>query len=131
LQLIFLKTFKIELFINSLATQCKSMFEKMTEEKPKSIPEVPKVKPLPINRDRRSVKLVKSKEEPVVKPPVEEKTVPTKIDNYKSYNNYDYATPSPATSDLPSDQSYASKYTSLSQSNTPVYNGTYINPYNR
>lgn len=117
--------------MNCLALQCKSMFAKMIEEKPKPIPEVPKVKPLPTTRDRRSVKSVKPKEEPAAKPPVEEKPVPIKVDNYKSYNNYDYATPSPATSDIPSDQSYSSKYTSLSQSGTLGYNGTFMNPYNR
>jgi len=108
------------------------MFEKLIEEKRKPIPEVPKVKPLPTTRDRRTVKPVKLKEEPVAKPLVEEKSVPIKVDNYKNYNNYDYTTPSPATSDLPSDQSYSSKYTSLSsQSSTSGYNGTYMNPYNR
>lgn len=101
----------------------------MTEEKPKPPPEVPKIKPLPTsNRDRRSVKPVKIKEEPVVKPQTEEKTLPPKVDNYKNYN-YDYTTPSPATSDLPSEQSYSSGYNSLS--GTPGYNGNYPYPYNR
>lgn len=124
--------FEIELFINCLASECKTLFDKLTEEKPKPITEVPKVKPPPPpTRDRRSaVKSVKSKEEPVAKAQTEEKLVPAKVDNYKNYN-YDYATP-PATSDLPTEQSYSSGYNSLSQTNsTPGYNGTYPYSYNR
>lgn len=102
----------------------------MTEEKPKPPPEVPKAKPhTTSNRDRRSVKSVKSKEEPPTKSQTEEKPLPPKVDNYKSYT-FDYTTPSPATSDLPSEQSYSSGYNSLS--GTPGYNnGTYPYSYNR
>jgi len=106
------------------------MFNKMTEEKPKPQLEVPKIKPLPIsNRDRRSVKTCKSKEESSVKPQTEEKSsLPPKTDNYKNYT-YDYTTPSPATSDLPSEQSYSSGYNSMG--GTPAYNGTYPYSFNR
>lgn len=103
----------------------------MTEEKPKPPPEVPKIKPLPTsNRDRRSVKSVKPKEEPIVKSQTEEKTLPSKVENYKNYN-YDYTTPSPATtsSEIPSEQSYSSGYSSMT--GTPNYNGTYPYAYNR
>lgn len=112
------------------AAECKLLLEKMTEEKPKPPPEVPKIKSLPTsNRDRRSVKSVKPKEETIVKPQAEEKPLPPKVENYKNYN-YDYTTPSPATtsSDLPSEQSYSSGYNSMG---TPGYNGTYPYPYNR
>ncbi|XP_060864602.1 histone-lysine N-methyltransferase SETD1B-A-like isoform X1 [Metopolophium dirhodum] len=114
----------VSVFLDPFASECKSMFGKMTEEKPKPLLEVPKSKPLPIsNRDRRSVKICKSKEEPSVKPQTEEKpTLPPKTDNYKNYS-YDYTTPSPATSDLPSEQSYSSGYNSMG--GTPAYNGTY------
>lgn len=106
------------------------MFEKMTVEKPKPIPEIPKTKPPPSsNRDRQSAKSVKSKEEISVKPQNEEKPPPPKIDNYKNYS-YDYTTPSPATSDLQSEQNYSSGYSSIS--GTPAYNGAYPPyPYNR
>lgn len=120
---------KTKLFVHCIATECKVLFDKMTEEKPKPPPEVPKVKPIHIShRERRSVKSVKSKEEPPVKPQTEEKSLPPKIDNYKNYS-YDYTTPSPATNDLPSEQSYSSGYNSIS--GTPGYNGTYPFPYNR
>lgn len=120
-------------FYNSIiyiAAECKLLLEKMTEEKPKPPPDVPKIKPLPTsNRDRRSVKSVKPKEEPVAKPQTEEKILPLKVENYKNYN-YDYTTPSPATSssDLPSEKSYSSGYNSMG---TPGYNGTYPYSYNR
>jgi len=106
------------------------MFDKMTEEKPKPLLEVPKIKPLPIsNRDRRSNKTSKSKEESSVKPQTEEKSsLPPKTDTYKNYT-YDYTTPSPATSDLPSEQSYSSGYNSMG--GTPAYNGTYPYSFNR
>jgi len=105
------------------------MFDKMTEEKPKPLPEKPKVKPPHISsRDRRSVKTIKSKEESSVKPPIEDKVPLSKIENYKNYS-YDYTTPSPASSDLPSEQSYSSGYNSMS--GTPGYNnGTYPYSYN-
>lgn len=101
----------------------------MTKEKPKPLPETPKVKShTTSNRDRRSVKSVKSKEEPA-KTKTEEKPLPPKIDNYKNYS-YDYTTPSPASSDLPSEQSYSSSgYNSMS--GTPGYNGTYPYSYTR
>lgn len=113
-----------------LASECKMMFEKLTEEKPKPLPEIPKIKPLPSsNRDRRSIKSVKSKEEPTVKPQTEEKSLPSKIDTFKNYS-YEYTTPSPATSDLPSEKSYSSGYGSVS--GTPGYNnGTFSYSYNR
>lgn len=99
----------------------------MTEEKPKPVPEVPKIKVLPTsNRDRRSVKSVKSKEESSSKPQSEEKQLPTKADNYKNYN-FDYTTPSPVTSDLPSEQSYSSGYNSIGS--TPGYNAYSYNRY--
>jgi len=108
------------------------MFDKMTEEKPKPQLEVPKIKPLPIsNRDRRSVKTCKTKEESSLKPQTEEKSslpLPPKTDNYKNYS-YDYTTPSPATSDLPSERSYSSGYNSMG--GTPAYNGTYPYSFNR
>jgi len=96
----------------------------MTEEKQKPLSEVPKVKPLPIsNRDRRTVKMCKSEEESSVKPQLEEKSsLPPKTDSYKNYS-YDYTTPSPAVSDLPSEQSYSSGYNSIA--GTPAYNGTH------
>lgn len=103
----------------------------MTEEKPKPVLEVPKIKSLPIsNRDRRSAKTCKPKEDSSVKPQTEEKSsLPPKKDNYKNYS-YDYTTPSPSTSDLPSEQSYSSSgYNSMS--GTPAYNGTYPYPFNR
>lgn len=116
-------------FIFFTATECKTMYDKMTEEKPKPVPEVPKIKPpSSSNRDRRSGKSSKPKEEPPAKPKVEEKALPSKTENYKSYT-YDYTTPSPATSDLPSEQSYSSGYNSMS--GTPGYNnGTYPYSYN-
>jgi len=106
------------------------MFDKMTEEKPKPLSEVLKVKPLPIsNQDRRSVKTYKSKEESSVKPQREEKSLlQPKTDNYKNYSN-DYTTPSPAASDLPSEQSYSSGYNSMA--GTPAYNGSYPYSLNR
>lgn len=113
------------------ATECKIMFDKMTiVEKPKPVPEIPKVKPLPTpSRERPSVKLVKPKEESSVKPPIEEKPLPSKIDSYKNYN-YDYTTPSPASSDLPSEQNYSSSgYSSMGS--TPAFNGNYPYSYNR
>jgi len=117
--------FKIELFVNFLAEKCKMIYEKLSVEKAKPIPEVPKVKPPP-TRDRRLVKSIKSKEEPPVKPQTEEKSVPAKVDNYKNYN-YNYVTPIPTTSDLPPEQTYSSGYTNLNQNVTSSYNGTY--PY--
>lgn len=94
----------------------------MTIERPKPVPEIPKVKQISTsNRDRRSVKSVKSKEEPT-KPQTEEKSLPPKTDNYKNYS-YDYTTPSPASSDLPSEKSYSSGYNSIS--GTPGFNGSY------
>lgn len=114
-----------------IASECKLMYEKLIEEKPKPPPEIPKIKPLPIsNHDRRSVKTVKSKDEPIlVKPQTEEKPLPPKVDNFKNYS-YEYTTPSPATSDLPSEKSYSSGYGSVS--GTPGYNnGTFSYPYNR
>lgn len=101
----------------------------MTEEKPKPLLEIPKPKSLPISvRDRRSVKTSKIKEESSVKPsPDEKSSLSSKTDSYKNYN-YDY-TPSPATSDLPSEQSYSSGYNSMG--GTPAYNGTYPFSFNR
>lgn len=117
---------KTNLLLNYIAVECKLIYDKMTEEKPKPPPEVPKAKPLPTsNRDRRSVKSVKSKEEPTTKSQTEEKPLPPKVDNYKNYN-FDYTTPSPATSDLQSEQNYSSGYNS-----TTGYNGTYPYSYNR
>jgi len=106
------------------------MFDKMTEEKPKPLSEVPKVKPFPIsNRDRRSVKTCKSKEESSVKPQLEEKSsLPPKTDNYKNYS-FDYTAPSPVISDLPSEQSYSNGYNSIA--GTPAYNGTHPYSFNR
>lgn len=118
---------KTLLFVHCIAEECKLLFDKITEEKPKPPPVIPKVTPPPIShRERRSVKSVKSKEEPV-KPQIEEKTLPPKVDNYKNYN-YDYTTPSPAINDLPSEQN-CSGYNSINV--TPGYNGTYPYPYNR
>lgn len=104
------------------------MFDKLTEEKPKPLPpEIPKKKePITSNRDRRTVKIVKStNESPGI---AKEDKPPSSIPDSYSNFNYDY-TPSPATSDLPSEQSYSSGYNSIS--GTPAYNGTYPYPYNR
>lgn len=118
----------MQLFVHYIAEECKLLFDKMTEEKPKPPPVISKIKPPPIShRERRSIKSIKSKEEPPVKPQIEEKPLPPKIDNYKNYN-YDYTTPSPAINDVPSEQS-CSGYNSMS--GTPGYNGTYPYPYNR
>lgn len=115
-----------KLFFINAAKECKIMFDKMTEEKPKPVPEVPKIKPHSTsNRDRRSAKSVKPVVEPPAKPQVEEKAPPPKTDNYTNYS-FDYTNPSPATSDHPSEKSYSSGYGSVG--GTPGYNnGTY--PY--
>ncbi|XP_016656349.1 histone-lysine N-methyltransferase SETD1B-A [Acyrthosiphon pisum] len=120
----------VNVFLDPFASECKVMFDKMTEEKPKPLSEVPKVKPFPIsNRDRRSVKSCKSKEESSVKPQLEEKSsLPPKTDNYKTYS-YDYTTPSPAVNDLPSEQSYSGGYNSIA--GTPAYNETHPYSFNR
>lgn len=111
------------------AAECKTMYDKMTEEKPKPVPEVPKIKlSSTSNRDRRSAKSTKPKEELPVKIQVEEKALPSKTENYKNYA-FDYTTPSPATSDLPSEKSYSSGYNSMG--GTPGYNnGTYPYSFN-
>lgn len=110
--------------MNYVAAECKIMFDKMTEEKPKPLPEVPKVKPHSIStRDRRSVKSIKTKEEPLTKPQIEEKPLPPKTDNFKTFT-FEYTTP-PTTNEISSEKSYSSGYSSIG---TPGYNnGTY--PY--
>lgn len=115
-----------KLFFTRAAKECKRMYDMMTEVKPKSVPEIPKIKPHSTSiRDRRSVKSVKPVVEPPAKPQVEEKAPPPKTDNYKTYP-FDHTISSASPNDLPSEKSYSSEYSSMG--GTPRYhNDTY--PY--